>query len=388
MIIGVDTRTFAAGQLTGVGIYTWEILNHLLKLDADNQYKFFYSGFKQCRFERRQRWLNLPRVSWHHYQLPNKLLNFSLKYFHRPFLDEVIGGCDIFWFPNLNFWQVSPAVKTVVTVHDLSFIKMPWTFSPKMRLWHQALSIKEKLQRAERIIAVSENTKTDIMESLGIKSEKIKVIYSGVGNQSETSEIKKIKSKYRLPEKFILFLGTLEPRKNVTGLIQAYESLNRPEIDLVIAGGQGWLYKKIYHRAQKSVLKNNIHFTGYVDPEERRSFYQSAEMLVWPSFYEGFGFPPLEAMSAGCPVITSANSSLPEVVGDGALLVDPYNIQEIKKAMELVLDNQDVRKNMIEKGYLQARQYRWADSAHELYSLFEELQTDKRVVLQSDKRVV
>ena len=373
MIIGIDIRTFVASQLTGVGIYTWEILNQLFKEDTQDQYKLFYNQAWGKKIKPVQDLAKYSNVSLRYHHYPNKFLNFSLKYFKKPQLDKLIGGVDVFWFPNLNFWQVSKRCKTVATVHDLSYKRMPWAYKSKMRWWHRAVNPKKKLQQVDKIIAVSESTKMDLAELYSLPQDKIEVIYSGVNARYSTCDIQQVKEKYRLPGKFILYLGTLEPRKNVEGIIQAFEELNQQDLHLVIAGGRGWLYKNIYHSASQSKLKNQIHFIGYIKSNDRFAFYQLAQMLVWPSFYEGFGFPPLEAMSMGCPVVTSNNSSLPEVVGQAALMVDPYNIQEIKEAMNQIINNDQLRQSLINKGYEQIKKFSWEKSAQKMLEVFESL---------------
>ncbi|MBU1131397.1 glycosyltransferase family 4 protein [Patescibacteria group bacterium] len=374
MVIGIDIRTFVISQLTGIGIYTWEILNHLFKENTGTQYKLFYNQGFGRQIKQVQEFKNYPNVSLHYHRWPNKFLNFSLKYFKGPCLDELLGGTDIFWFPNLNFWQVSHKSKTIITIHDLSFIRLPWAYSPKMRWWHKLIDLSEKLKSADKIIAVSANTKNDLIELYKLPQDKIEVIYSAVSAEPKANNLISIKQKYNLPNKFILFLGTLEPRKNVEGIIQAFKSLNQIDVDLVIAGGQGWLYKRIYQKANQSKLKNRIHFIGYIKPDDRFAFYKMAQALVWPSFYEGFGFPPLEAMSCGCPVITSANSSLPEVVGNAALLVDPYNINEISLAINQILTSSQLRQNLINKGYEQVKKFDWQTSAKKMAEVFRQIE--------------
>ena len=157
------------------------------------------------------------------------------------------------------------------------------------------------------------------------------------------------------------------------GVIQAFEKVSQEDLHLVIAGGKGWLYKKIYRLFCQSSVKDRIIFLDYVKPEERWQLYEKAQALIWPSFYEGFGFPPLEAMSLGCPVITSVNSSLPEVVGEAALLVDPYNIQEIAAAINQLLIDEKLRQNLISKGYEQVKKYSWENSAQKMLEAFKSL---------------
>ncbi|MFH1388123.1 MAG: glycosyltransferase family 1 protein, partial [Patescibacteria group bacterium] len=223
-----------------------------------------------------------------------------------------------------------------------------------------------------------------------IDSEKIKVIYSGVGKQFRpnviASEAKQscgknkiatssrlnvrtprndMTDKYYLPDKFILYFGTIEPRKNLIGLIKAFELLKDKNIKLVIAGTKGWLYQDIFKTASQSKRKKDIIFTGFVKEEDKPYLYNLAQSFVYPSFFEGFGFPPLEAMACGIPTIVSANSSLPEVVGDAALMVNPKNIDELAQAMETVSNDNKVRDQLIKKGLKQALRFSWEKCAQE-----------------------
>ena len=241
----------------------------------------------------------------------------------------------------------------------------------KMSFWHKVVKPGQKLKSADKIIAVSNSTKKDLVEVYGIPENKVSVIYSGVNVGRGTRDEGLIKEKYSLPHKFILYLGTLEPRKNVEGIISAFEQITDSGYSLVIGGGKGWLYRKIYKKASRSSAKDKIKFIDYVDPADRSALYQLADLFIWPSFYEGFGFPPLEAMSVGCPVITSTNSSLPEVVGDAAILVDPYNVKEITSAMNQILIDDQLRQNLINKSYQQVKKFDWQNTAKEILNIFE-----------------
>ena len=373
MIIAVDLRALLDDKLTGVGIYAWECLRHLLELDRENTYKLFYNSFKPVKTGRLEELKKHSNVQVFRFNYPSKLFNLSLSLLNRPFLDKLIGGCDLFWLPNLNFFSLSSDCKLAVTVHDLSYRKIPWAFSGKMSWWHKLVKPAKLLERADKVIAVSNSTKRDLIELYNLSESKVEAIYSGIDCHQAGQDEEEIRKKYSLPEKFILFLGTLEPRKNVEGIIEAFEQINDSGYSLVIGGGQGWLYRKIYRQAFKSKKKDLIKFIGYVEPSDRHSLYRLASLFIWPSFYEGFGFPPLEAMSAGCPVITSPNSSLPEVTGGAALMVDPYNIREMALAMEEVLRDNSLREKLINQGYGQVKKFEWRKTAKELLEVFKKV---------------
>jgi glycosyltransferase involved in cell wall biosynthesis len=236
-------------------------------------------------------------------------------------------------------------------------------------------------ERADKIIAVSQSTKDDLITLYGIDSKKIKVIYSGVNEQfrqikklkSTTPQLIRLKKRYNLPAKFILYFGTIEPRKNLIALIKAFELLRKKySIGLVLAGAKGWLYQDIFKAARESKYSRDIIFTGFIEERDKPYLYNLAEVFVYPSFFEGFGFPPLEAMACGVPTIVSVSSSLPEVIGQSALTVNPYHIDEITWAMEAILTNGDLRDWFVQKGLKQAKKFSWQKCAQETLRVLAE----------------
>ncbi|HAH03980.1 TPA: hypothetical protein DCL28_00265 [Candidatus Komeilibacteria bacterium] len=370
MVIGIDIRPLIERQLTGVGYYIYETLVNLFELDRQNQYKLFYNSFKIPPSVLVEHLAKFNNVELRVFKKPSKILNFGLVFFNRPYLDKLIGGCDLFWFPNLNFWSVSPGCRTIINVHDLSFKKLPWVCSGKMRLWHHLVRPEQKIRQAEKIFTISQNTKNDLITSYGLPVAKIEAVYPGpVAGPFSAIPTEPLP----LPANYLLYIGTLEPRKNIEGVIQAFALLERADLHLVIAGARGWLYKKIYSLARQTKVSERIIFLNYVSHASRQYLYQNARALVWPSFYEGFGFPPLEAMACGCPVITSANSSIPEAAGRAALLVDPYNVNEIKEAISLIISDDRLRESLVHQGYEQVKKFSWSKSAGEIKQIFDQL---------------
>lgn len=404
-------------QYSGVPEYTYNLVKKILKLDSENEYRLFYSSLREARGPMRALTRICPvkfrqnvelrskfhgasaKIVW--LKWPNKILNYFLfKILNRPKIDKFL-GVDVFWMPHINFIGLSGAARSVLTVHDLSFLRYPQFFSSRKNFWHKMVNIKKLAKRFDKIVAVSENTKKDIVELCGIEEERVKVIYSGIGeeyrkisnskfqisnkiqnskfqNGDNFSELEKMKKKYNLPNKFILFLGTLEPRKNVEGLIAAYDELRNnnkdlSEYKLVVAGGKGWKSESIFYAWQNSPFKDDIIFLGYIKKEDKPYLYNLASLFVYPSFYEGFGFPPLEAMACGAPVVTSAYSSLPEIVGEAALMIDPYNISDIALAMEKVLADERLRNNLAENGLKIAAEFNWEKTAEEYLEVFRNL---------------
>jgi glycosyltransferase involved in cell wall biosynthesis len=262
----------------------------------------------------------------------------------------------------------------VVTVHDLSFLRYPEFFSARKNFWHRALGVKKTLRAAERIIAVSANTKNDIIELAGVAPEKISVIYSG------NNAVKREADAKPRSERFILYLGNIEPRKNINGLIAAYDQLRveGENIKLILAGAPGWKNKKIYAARDGSRYKNDIIFLGYISQKDKEDLLRKATIFVYPSYYEGFGFPPLEAMASGVPVVCSNVSSLPEVVADAALMINPFKDEEIKDALKIILTDEKLRARLIAKGYERAKLFSWDKTAAQYLQLFKEVYEEKK----------
>ncbi len=372
MTIGIDLRVLARGTRTGVEEYTINLLSHLLPLEPKIKCRLFYNAYQKVKLD--YPWLSLANIELKDFKIPNRLFFFGARYFNFPKVDKLLKGIDVYFNPHFFVAPLSRECKKVVTFHDLSFEHHPEFFSWRKRLWQRFLmDARGEAQRADKIIAVSESTKEDLVNLYGIEPKKIKVIYSGVGSQFKNLESGSwkvaIRKKYNLPDKFILYFGTIEPRKNLIGLIKAFELLKakfqipNSEFKLVIAGAKGWLYQDIFRAAKESKYSREIIFTGFVEEADKPYLYNLAELFVYPSFFEGFGFPPLEAMACGLPTIVSYGSSLPEAVGQAALMVDSSNIDEMAWAMEMALTDNDLRKRLIQRGIAQAKKFSWQKCA-------------------------
>jgi glycosyltransferase involved in cell wall biosynthesis len=234
----------------------------------------------------------------------------------------------------------------------------------------------------DRIIAVSESTKSDIVSRWGIAEKKVQVIYNGISADFEQLDhndpkLIEIKEKYQLPFKFIFYLGTIEPRKNISSIVKAYDhlrELNNSQLDkykLVIAGSKGWKTKDILSVMRNAKFTDDIIFISNITNEDKAAVYTMASLFVYPSFFEGFGIPVLEAMRCGVPTITSNTSSLPEVVGNGAIMIDPDKPDELYSAMKELLLNRDFYDDMKQQAQRQAVRFNWKASARELLKIFE-----------------
>jgi glycosyltransferase involved in cell wall biosynthesis len=229
--------------------------------------------------------------------------------------------------------------------------------------------IPKALRKADKIITISNNTKNDIIKTIGIAPQKIKTIYLGVDTAPLNNNAL---DHYNIHFPYILFVGMLEPRKNVIGLIQAYAALkNKKNHKLVIIGKKGWMYEQIFHVVKKLHIEEEVLFFGYVPDYYLPQLYQAASCFVYPSFYEGFGIPVLEAMAYGCPVITSKNSSMEEIAKGVALLVDPFNKKAIMNAINFILTHKEKRVKMRNKGFNHVKKFRWETMAEETKELYD-----------------
>lgn len=367
-------------RYSGVSEYTLNLMENILKLDSENDYRLFYNSARDIK-NRMPDFGGYPNVKVIKFSYPNKILNyFCFKFLNFPKMDKFLGA-DIFFMPHINFISLAGS-KKVLTVHDLSFLRYKNFFSWRKNFWHSMVNIKKLVNKFDKIIAISENTKNDIMELCGVDSRKVEIAHSGIGSEfrviKNDANLSRVKSKYELGEKFILFLGTVEPRKNIEGLILAYNQLrfSAPELrdyKLVIAGGRGWRSGGIYRRWEKSPYKEDIKFLDYIDRNDKPCLYNLASLFVYPSFYEGFGFPPLEAMACGVPVIASFSSSLPEVCGSAALLLDPHDADGMARGMREILSNGKLRSEYISQGLKRAKDFSWENTAKKYLELFKNL---------------
>ncbi|KKT35834.1 MAG: Glycosyl transferase group 1 [Parcubacteria group bacterium GW2011_GWA2_44_12] len=377
--IGVDIRILAQEQWTGIAHYTCRLLHAVLAKDRENEYILFYSAAQKKLRRKIPRFSGVKPVQYVGLKLPNRLLNASFSLLNFPHLDELIApshaALDVFWSPNINFLTLSknPRLLKILTVYDLSFEIFPEFFSLRQNAWYKAVRAKMLCEKFDKIITVSHNSRDDLIEKYGVSKEKIKVIYPGADDQTpllkNPSLPETVRKKYRLPQTFVLSLGTLEPRKNTLALIEAIERINEhiPEpLHLVLAGKIGAKGNPL----ESSQNNDKIHSIGYVDERDKHALYQMASCFVFPSMYEGFGMPVLEAMQAGVPVITSSHSSLKEVARSAALLVNPYNLEELSSALLAMLSSARLREHFIRKGRERASDFSWAQATSELLKLF------------------
>lgn len=281
-------------------------------------------------------------------------------------------------------YVVPPGVKgkTVTMVHDMAHLACRDTVRLKTRKWLD-LTLESSCRRADVIVTVSEFSKSEIIKYMNISEERIQVMYPGVDlnlfhDHYTEEQVNIAKEKYGIKGDYILYLGTIEPRKNVQRLIEAYEKLldhsdSHSIPQLVLAGGKGWLCDDIYRAAEKEKLKGNVMFTGYIAAEDSPLLLSGASLFCFPSVYEGFGTPPIEAMACGTPVLAGNAASIPEVLGECAVYVDPFSTDDIAEKLEQVLRDKELRKLLSLKGPEHAKRYDWANSVARLKIIYENL---------------
>jgi glycosyltransferase involved in cell wall biosynthesis len=348
MTIGVDIRVLGTGRVSGIEEYTEQLLAHMIPMGTDVQWKLFYAGRTPLV---RRSWMDAPNVTVYDTKMSNRWLWLRTRLMGRPYLDELVGGADVFFFPHFLLGALSPKCKRVMTWHDLSYERMPELLSRRRRWWH-AVQMRPKAQAlaSDCIIAVSRSTAEDLMQVYGVPAKKVSTIHSGIDpalRRASEPEIQQWRARRGIEGPFVLALGTREPRKNLSALVQACP------VPLVIIGQRGWM---------EGEYGNTICIED-ADQKERVIALSAASVLAYPSLFEGFGFPPLEAMACGTPVVVGATSSIIETVGDAGLLVDPYNVGGMTVALSAVLEDAGLRSRLVAKGYERASCFSWNTAA-------------------------
>jgi glycosyltransferase involved in cell wall biosynthesis len=372
MIIGVDARPVSHPQLTGIGVYLNSLLQALQKLDQENQYYLISNG--AIYFE-----VGNPKWEKIEGRLPQRKISTLWMQCCIPRIASKL-KLDLFWGPRHQLpLFLSRNIKTVLTVHDIVHVLFPRTMSlPNLIV--ERLLMRRSILQADYVIADSISTASGIYEHYHARPTKVGVVYPGSPSFSEHIH-SPISDNEKLPRKYFLFVGTIEPRKNLRAILDAFRLLDteREDVDLVLVGNIGWKTKEIMSLLEAHRYRSRIHFMGYVDAARLSFIYRNALCLLYPSLAEGFGFPMLEAMTYGVPVITSNVSSMPEVAGDAALLVDPYDVKGLADAMNMILMNDDMRNIVISKGYERVKKFSWKRCAEETLGIFEKVLSSKAV---------
>jgi glycosyltransferase involved in cell wall biosynthesis len=368
------TRNF---RRAGVSNYTEQLLAHLGQHDHQNRYTIFTTrGLRGPA-------LGLPanfRVRPSLLPTINPRVRVPWEQVIAPALLRAIGA-DLY-HGVLNVMPLASPVPSVVTIHDLSPFLFPQTFRRVNRIYTR-WAIRVACRRAARLIAVSEFTKQEIVRWLHVPPERIAVTYNGVHERfapADPAAVEAFRRREQLPERFILFVGTLEPRKNLPTLLEAYAQIAREaDAPLIIGGGKGWLYDPIFAKVEQLGLGDKIRFAGFLNNDDLPLWYQAATVFTLPSLYEGFGIPLLEAMACGTPVVSSSSSSLPEVVGDAGLIVSPTDPDELGAALLRLLREPDLRDELRERGFEQARRFSWHTTAEQTIDVYRGVMSERRL---------
>ncbi len=270
----------------------------------------------------------------------------------------------------LPYARTCPAV---VTIFDLSFIHYPERFPALQRIYLTSQT-RRSCQAARRIVAISESTGRDLERYYGISNEKIDIVLPGVGREFQLIDRDKVESfrkEKRLTDPYLLHVGTLQPRKNIPFLVKALAKIRRPNLKLILVGGKGWNYDEIYSAVEKYGLKKQVDFRGFVTDTELPLWYNAAAATIFPSLYEGFGLPVLEAMACGSPVIAANTSAIPEVAGQAALLYEPDDLTELIDHIAILLDDPQIAAKMQENGLSQATRFTWQRASQELITVYD-----------------
>jgi glycosyltransferase involved in cell wall biosynthesis len=377
--IAID-YTPAYEQGGGIGRLTRELIAALGRRPDENQYRLFVAGAQRTQLPLAP----APRFAW--CPTPITPVNLARLWYRLGLplpVETFTGGVDLYHATDFTLPPTLPGTRTLLTVHDLSFVRVPETASPRLKAYLDAV-VPRSCRRADHILADSQATKDDLVELYQLPADKITVLLSGVDARfkpvADPQLRAAVREKYNLGQQpYIFAIGTVQPRKNYGRLIEALAHLRAlgHDVTLVIAGGKGWLEDPIYQALDKLRLREQVRFIGFADDADLPTLYSEARCLAFPSLYEGFGLPILEAMACGTPVITSHVSSMPEAAGDAALLISPTDVDAITAALEQVVSDEHLRLSLIERGYTQAARFTWDTSAQQLQSVYATLCTSK-----------
>jgi len=373
--IGLEI-TAAVQQGGGIGRYVREMLCALSNIDQSNQYSLFYASNNKSNHAM----LDLPdNFRVRHLPMNDIWLARIWQRIRLPLPVELITGfIDIYHSPDFTLPPTLSGIPTLLTVHDLSFLRDPESAAPRLRGYLE-VAVKRSVRLATHILADSQSTKDDLIELYLTPEDKITVLYAGVSSAFrpilDSSQLMKVRKRYNLGDQpFVLSVGTLQPRKNHIALIKAFElALRDSDYNLVLAGGQGWSYEEVHDLVRLRGLQHRVLFAGFVADEDLSALYSSADVMAFPSLYEGFGLPVLEAMACGVPVLASNVSCLPEVAGAAALFVDPRDVEAMSAAMLKLLSNVDLRETLRKKGFERVEQFSWQSSAVNLLRVYKNL---------------
>jgi glycosyltransferase involved in cell wall biosynthesis len=372
MDIGI-VSSFIDEYSGGIGVYTHQLVKNLNQMDNENNYHLIHYSKSNQEIYNQNNEIIIPKnrfirkwgsyMFWRYFSLPQGLKKYNLDVVHDPY--------------ELGPFTFNQPFRKVITVHDLTPLLFPNLFKRGDVMLHRLL-LKKTISKADKIITVSYNSQKDIMEHMNIPEENIEVIYNGKNDNFRPMNSKKIgevREKYGLPSRFILSVGGLHPIKNIPRLLEAYYLAlkNGLEHKLVMVGGAVDRAENVFQIITALGLEDHVIFTGVVSDDDLVGLYNAADLFLYPCLYAGFGLPPLEAMACGTPVITSYNSSLPEIVGDAAKLINPYDSEKLADAINGVLSDDEMIKTLVKKGLKRSEMFNWKKTAHETLKVYNEV---------------
>ncbi|MFH1309481.1 MAG: glycosyltransferase family 1 protein [Candidatus Omnitrophota bacterium] len=372
MRIGINAR-YIQGKQSGIGIFLRNLILNLKKYDRKNEYVLFFgdklipkeiqeTGF-ECDVPKKPTGNQISKIMWAHCYLPSAAKRRRIDVFHETsFVAPIFGK-----------------IPCVTTVHDTAYLRFPYCYTRRNRLYFKAL-VPKTLKKSKLIIAPSNFTKSDIINTFSVKEEKIRVVYRSVNESfkvlDDKDSLKKVKQKYGIKGDFVLSVSAISPRKNLITAIKAFKLLkdkNDFNGQYVIVGGKGWLYEEVFKEVADSGLSEDIVFCEYVPEDDLVSLYNGASVFVYVSLFEGFGIPLVEAMACGLPIVTSNVSSMPEIAGKAARLVDPNKVEEIARAISDLSDKaSSLRSTAVELGLKQAREFSWKKTTKNMIAVYED----------------
>ena len=369
MIIGIDASRAVISHKTGTENYAFSLIKAIAKIDPHSEYRLYFNSKNEVGLVNQENFKEVPIYSpklWTQYRLSKEM-----------FLNKI----DILFVPAHTLPVLRPRnLKTVVTIHDLGaqYLKEYHQFPHRLYL---NKTTEYAIGNATEIITVSHSTEKEMIEDYKGDPGKITVIYEGYDREvyhfdrikNATDENQNVLTRYKIDKPYLLFVGTIQPRKNIKRLIKAFSKIDNNELILVLAGKKGWMFEDIIQLPSKLGISDRVRFLDYVKGEDLPYLYYQAQVFVFPSLCEGFGIPLLEAMALGCPVVTANLSSMPEVVGEAGYLVDPYSVESIKKGIEEVINNKKRRKEMQKAGQIRAEEFSWEKAASETLKVFEKI---------------
>ena len=376
MRIAVNTRFLLHDKLEGVGIVTDEVMKRMAQSHPEDQFDYYFDRKYHSRF--------VQSSNIHpHVFFPVTRLPFLLRWWlNQPVRKDITKNkADVFFSPD-GFIPLGMSVPKVSMFHDVAYFRYPEHLQPRIRNFY-ANWIPRFMAYTDHIITVSEFSKTEIIEAYKVRPEKISVVYNGITDSYQPigdAQKEEIRKQFTQGRPYFLYLGAIHPRKNVLTLVKAFEQFKAAspsDYQLILAGRNAWHTKDVFEAIEKSPFKNEIHLPGYVPTSNAVSLVAAAEAMIYPSLYEGFGLPLVEAMACGVPVICSNVSSLPEVAGNAALLFDPMDVEQLSRHMRSIVTDMQLREILIHQGNERSKDFSWDKTAENIYDILKRVAKER-----------